>query len=228
VDDAIEAEGGNRNVRIWGNYLDATFTGIAHAATSVGPLYVFRNVMDRSKKCPRQDGGYVEFGETGPFGKFDDDTDATFSGGRRYILQNTTLQRPGSMGANAGLQAVSDAPSEHLENAVVRNNVWNTTGRAYRFDALVDSVVDHDLAAVGAIGPNSLPGRPEYVDGEGDVDGARGMYRLAPGSLGYDQGEALPNINDGYTGTAPDMGAHEAGTPRLQFGIDASAGLHDN
>src|SRR5712671_244689 len=29
MDDAIEAEGGNRNVRIWGNYLDQTGTGIA-------------------------------------------------------------------------------------------------------------------------------------------------------------------------------------------------------
>ena len=26
-DDAIEAEGGNRNVRIWGNYMDRTGTG---------------------------------------------------------------------------------------------------------------------------------------------------------------------------------------------------------
>jgi len=30
------------------------------------------------------------------------------------------------------------------------------------------------------------------------------------------------NHNDGFTGAAPDMGAHEAGTPPMQFGVDAS------
>src|SRR5258706_11023694 len=38
-DDGIEAEGGNKNVRIWGNYLDRTATGIATTVVSVGPVY---------------------------------------------------------------------------------------------------------------------------------------------------------------------------------------------
>ena len=36
-DDAIEAEGSNMNVRIWGNYMDQTATGVATTSTSRGP-----------------------------------------------------------------------------------------------------------------------------------------------------------------------------------------------
>lgn len=43
-DDGIEAEGGNQNVRIWGNRIDRTFVGIAVATSSLGPVYVFRNL----------------------------------------------------------------------------------------------------------------------------------------------------------------------------------------
>jgi hypothetical protein len=38
---------GNRNVRIWANYLDRVFVAIANAATATGPLYVWRNVSHR-------------------------------------------------------------------------------------------------------------------------------------------------------------------------------------
>jgi hypothetical protein len=40
---------------------------------------------------------------------------------------------------------------------------------------------------------------------------ARGDYRLDRGSPGIDQGCRLPGLNDGFTGTAPDMGAFELG-----------------
>src|SRR5205085_9016583 len=48
-DDGIEAEGGNENVRIWNNYLDRTATGVATTVTSVGPVYIFRNVFNRNQ-----------------------------------------------------------------------------------------------------------------------------------------------------------------------------------
>jgi len=33
----------------------------------------------------------------------------------------------------------------------------------------------------------------------------------------------IPNFNDGFTGAGPDMGAHEAGTPRMRFGAAVPA-----
>ena len=42
--------------------------------------------------------------------------------------------------------------------------------------------------------------------------------RLAPGSEAVDKGQALPNVNDGFKGRAPDVGAFELGEPLPQYG----------
>ncbi len=46
-----------------------------------------------------------------------------------------------------------------------------------------------------------------------DVD-----FRLKPGSAAIDRGVVLANINDGFTGKAPDLGALEAGQPLPIYG----------
>jgi hypothetical protein len=43
-------------------------------------------------------------------------------------------------------------------------------------------------------------------------------FRLAAGSAAIDAGVALPTINDGYTGRAPDLGAYESGQPLPHYG----------
>ncbi len=43
-------------------------------------------------------------------------------------------------------------------------------------------------------------------------------FRLRPGSAAIDRGVVLPNINDGFTGRAPDLGALEAGQPLPTYG----------
>ena len=43
-------------------------------------------------------------------------------------------------------------------------------------------------------------------------------FRLKPGSAAIDRGVALPNINDGFTGKAPDLGALEAGQALPVYG----------
>jgi hypothetical protein len=42
--------------------------------------------------------------------------------------------------------------------------------------------------------------------------------RLKAGSAAIDVGEALPNINDGYAGAAPDLGAFELGATPPPYG----------
>ncbi len=46
-----------------------------------------------------------------------------------------------------------------------------------------------------------------------DVD-----YRLRRGSAAVDAGMALPNINEGFSGRAPDLGAIEFGDGMPHFG----------
>ena len=43
-DDAIEAEGGGQNVRIWGNYIENSMMALGNASVTVGPLYFWNNV----------------------------------------------------------------------------------------------------------------------------------------------------------------------------------------
>ena len=43
-------------------------------------------------------------------------------------------------------------------------------------------------------------------------------FRLRPGSAAVDKGIALPNITDGFTGQAPDLGALEVGQPPPIYG----------
>jgi hypothetical protein len=43
-------------------------------------------------------------------------------------------------------------------------------------------------------------------------------FRLRPGSAAIDRGVAIPNVNDGFAGKAPDLGALEAGQPLPIYG----------
>jgi hypothetical protein len=43
-------------------------------------------------------------------------------------------------------------------------------------------------------------------------------FRLRSGSAAIDRGVAIPNVNDGFTGKAPDLGALEAGQPLPHYG----------
>jgi hypothetical protein len=42
--------------------------------------------------------------------------------------------------------------------------------------------------------------------------------RLQPGSAASDRGERLPGINDGFAGSAPDLGAFETGADLPHYG----------
>ncbi|HET9130276.1 MAG TPA: hypothetical protein VFO86_04970, partial [Terriglobia bacterium] len=43
-------------------------------------------------------------------------------------------------------------------------------------------------------------------------------FRLKPNSVAVDRGVVLPNVNEGFTGRAPDLGALETGKPVPHFG----------
>ena len=43
-------------------------------------------------------------------------------------------------------------------------------------------------------------------------------FALKPGSAAVDRGVALPNVTDGFSGAAPDLGALEVGKPRPVYG----------
>jgi hypothetical protein len=226
-DDAIEAEGGNRNGRIWGNYMDNTATGIATTVTAVGPVYIWRNVYNRSRfleKVPLDQDERQEMFKAG--------SDASLGDGRRFILHNTTLQAidPSaafSLGTGNGI--VGTGNSQRVKNTISRNNIfhlWKPTASVFYqtgngFESTND-MTNGDISAVPMVNP--ILAAPTYAAGNGWQSESGGHYALAPWTPGYDGGVRIANVNDDFIGAAPDVGAHEAGSPALKFGIAASAG----
>jgi len=225
-DDALEIEGGGRNVRVWGNYLDQTFVGIGTATCSVGPLYVFRNVMARSRRAP----GNTDTTARGVFGKLGDK--GRYGVGRQYWFHNTVLQptRPGAKWP-LGVVTCLAAWGGPFTETVSYNNIWHTyTNRRgksiWAGNTSRKNTFDHDLCSNRVLAyegaePHRTKGVPVYAPGNGPVSGSGGMYQLATSSPGYDAGVAIPNFNDNHEGAAPDVGAHEAGSRPMEFGIRA-------
>ena len=215
-DDALEIEGGGRNVRVWGNYLEETWTGIATTICSVGPLYVFRNVLGKTRESETST-------SPGVFAKLGDDSYAGNPVGPQYWIHNTVLQ-PAVGGAN---RALSDYGGPFTK-CVSLNNIFQSSGGATieTGNTSIANRFDYDLynAAIRAYPgaePHGIFGTPVYAMGNGAVSRSGGMYQLAASSPGYNAALRIPNFNDGYIGAGPDIGAHESGTPRMEFGVSA-------
>ena len=219
-DDAIESEGANCNVRIWGNYLDHTMMKIATATTSIGPLYIWRNVAGHARRSNVE--GWNE-SQRGGFLKTSD----RMGGGRIFVFHNTLLQPAPPEGVRYPLGC--DPGLGHggnMMNVTTRNNILHVA--ADHHSSILDrgsdpgGDYDHDLYN-GNLGharqpaeANGIQGKPIYRTNAPDGD-----FSLAPESPGYDAGQRLPNFNDGFQGEGPDIGAHEAGSPPMEFGVDA-------
>ena len=215
-DDAIEAEGANCNVRIWGNYTTDCFVSVACASTSVGPLYVWRNVTDVMRVAPGDwGGGFLK-------------TSDKMGGGRIFVFHNTVLQPvrvlpdgKTTVGARLGL-----GWGGPMINVTSRNNILHVKSVAIR-DRAKDPLADYDydlyrgeIQAAEGHEKHGIEGEPIYAEGYG-INESKGCLWLAPDSPGRDAALRLPNFNDDYTGNAPDIGAHEANTSAMQFGTDA-------
>lgn len=235
-DDAIESEGANMNVRIWGNYIDQTFTFVATAVTSKGPLYVYRNVFGRSRITHQDSSGGTIFKTAGVRRTLTVDGEDVFGDrGRRYFLHNTALQPNGALDVFSG---------HGVCNAVVRNNLLRVRGNT--FPSSSDGGPANDFR-------NNLTGG--YLGGgfvrDMFVPSERAEWFLAPrvpsiewGKVEYqrsgqqititdplieipnpaiDRGARLPGFNDDYQGKGPDIGAFENGRPPLRFGRQAAS-----
>jgi len=221
-DDAIEAEGGNRNVRIWGNYMDQTTTGVASTVTHWGPLYIFRNVYNRSRQLsevPPDSDDRNNFAKSG--------TDKKYGDGRRYVLHNTLLQADNAgttypLGAGGG---VAGTGSDPLTNTVTRNNIlhiWKAWWSSIDDGGGRGNDLDYDLyngniTAYRGAEPHGTVGTPIYASGNGWPSWAGGMYQLDATSPGYGTAARIANFNDAYA--APDIGAHQSGTAAMCFGV---------
>jgi hypothetical protein len=87
----------------------------------------------------------------------------------------------------------------------------------------VDTSYDYDFfngRVPEGVEAHGVRGVPVYEAGSGfDPATKTGKFQLAADSAGVAAGEVLPNFSDGFSGKAPDMGAHPRGAPPMRFGI---------
>jgi hypothetical protein len=225
--DGIESEGGNSNVRIWGNYIDKFFMGIGNIVVDRGPCYLWRNVMGRSL-ISSQHGDFIndDWYRYNRGGFTHAGYSSTWGGGRVYVFHNTVLQPEPSggmeypLGVCIGLRSPSGLMRYYSRNNIIQVCASNCYSVSDKSDSDT-SDLDYDLVN-GRVDVDSgeethaIRGIPIYASGNGPEE-----FFLSSSSPGYDDGIRLYNFNDNFAGSAPDMGAFESGSSPLEFGVSA-------
>ena len=124
-DDAIEAEGGGRNVRIWGNYFTDVKTAVAATSANFGPHYAWRNVINRLRAMyhtisnPDDDRNALAFKYFG--------VEIGYGEGPRYVFNNTLLAE---IQSGSRLPTAAEQGFDHGNNGdgsvmqtLIRNNI---------------------------------------------------------------------------------------------------------
>ncbi len=215
-DDGLEVEGGSRNVRVWDNYITQCMNMIGNAPASIGPLYIWRNVVAHSQAQPGAGGAnLLKMGFAGS---------EDWMTGHMYIFNNTLF------GSDEWLPTGGLGGSRIVKHTVSRNNILHVRSpRDYSASAdrrNTDNDFDYDLFS-GRVPQgqeaHGVHGVPVYAADAGfDPTTKTGRFQLAPESPGLAAGLAIPNFSDGSSGRGPDIGAHQRGTPAMRYGVSAN------
>jgi len=234
TDDFIEADGGVHNIRVLRNRcFNAASCGLSAQPVYGGPAYYIRNILyhvpwGMAFKFKVQPAGLVLYHNTviaenrNPAGY----SNAHFRNnlflgtdlpGRELfrVCTNTSYStwdydgyRPNRAG---GAQYFWKAPVEGVlrDYELERHDEFRRFGTLSEFSAATGQErhgleVDYDIFA-NVTRPD--PEKPMAVYFSRDFD-----FSLREGAAAVDRGVVLPNVNDGFTGKTPDLGALERGT----------------
>jgi hypothetical protein len=100
-------------------------------------------------------------------------------------------------------------------------HLWKPNSAFYQVGS--GNLFQNDMfnGSAGASEINGINATPAYASGNGWTSEGNGAYALAAGTPGFDGGVRIPNFNDAYNGSAPDVGAAEAGIA-MKFGLAAA------
>ena len=231
TDDAIEADSAMGNVRIFRNRIRNCFEGISAQPNLGGPTYYVRNVMynvlyspfkfhngtvgdvvmhNTVVKCGDAYGCYA--GETWKQAYFRNNVFVGGMGGGTYggyangsgrIFQladaDATCSFDYDGGGAIGVSSFQGKIGSASFSSLATLKSATTEAHAVQVDMSI-------FASAPAFPSNPYPPKP-VVD-----------LRIAAGSAVVDKGLAIPGINDGFAGTAPDLGAYEAGDALPTYG----------
>ncbi len=225
VDDGIEIDYNQANVRVWSNRVMNARMGISVQPIRGGPAYIFRNELFNLESVPVKmhndtTGFIVVHNTSAKHGDGHGDNGAMWRNavfrnnlflGTRYAFEFTTVADEGyrdfdynGWGTTRAVGSPSDPYFKWDNVRYSRLSDLQTIGvEPHGVEATFDDVVDATL--------------PVTWDSQA-IPGSRDL-RLLPGAPEVDAGEEIANLNDAFALQGlPDMGAFELGEPLPDYG----------
>lgn len=232
-DNGIELDGSEGNTRCFRNRFTNTWDTLSVQPILGGPAYILRNIVvnaaDEQMKFhavntnpPQEPNGVLVYHNTfvSPSG---DLYLCTPNASHHFWIENNLFVGPAALVNKAAMWCgpVDDGHFDYdgyWPDGGFSFNLPSGSGYAFfnwpNFVAMQEGGLEtHGTLLPGLIFANGLIGPPSYKNQMTPQD-----VTLASGSKALDRGLVLPNINDGFTGTAPDLGALEAGCPEPVYG----------
>lgn len=224
VDDGIEIDYNQANVRVWRNRVTNARMGVSVQPIRGGPAYIFRNELFNLESVPikmhNYTTGFVVAHNTGV-------KNGNGHGDNGSMWRNAIFRNNLFLGTQYAFEFTTVADEGFRD---FDYNGWGTT-RAIggtsapwfkwdnvRYDRIVDlptGVEDNGIEVTMAdlLAP-TLPSSWNVAAPPGAAS-----LELTAGSDAIDSGAALPNLNDGFAiSDAPDLGAFEFGQPSPVYG----------
>ncbi|MDP0496427.1 MAG: right-handed parallel beta-helix repeat-containing protein [Verrucomicrobiota bacterium JB024] len=209
-DDAMELDGGQMNVRVWGNWVEDTFAGISTAPAIYGPTYIYNNLIRYLEDSKGLSGDSIK------------NNYSRWGQGMIYLVGNTFLSGGGvsNFGTGSGPQSrlailnnVFDLPGSIYSYSIMQSDFDFDCNVIWSRDATMQQWIKEQCEAVG-IESNGVFAQPRFADA------ARGDFVLAPDSPGADI--AFPV--DGFPDQGPAAGI-DGQMPLRPTGLELSTYL---
>jgi hypothetical protein len=232
VDDGIEIDYNQANVRVWRNRVMNARMGVSVQPILGGPAYIFRNELFNLESVPikmhnETTGIFVAHNTGAKHGDGHGDNGAMWRNavfrnnvflGTRYAFEFTTVADEGVRDFDYngwGTTRAIDSPSEPFFK-------WDNVRYSRLSDLQAIGVELHGLdAAFDDLVNAELPTSWDTPVSPGSRD-----LRLLPGALEVDAGVQLSNLNSGISlDGPPDLGAFELGQPLPEYGPRPWPGL---
>jgi hypothetical protein len=227
TDDGMEADYSQVNVRVFANRITNCFQGISEQPIYGGPVYIFRNAMYNVglevfkmhvSNWPLTS-GFLLFHNT----SVKQDMPWILYGGN---LVTNVVSRNNLFIGTAGNWAMEfTAPMRDCDfdydgfggGPFKGFAKWNKVLYATFQDFVTKSPIEHHAVLLDPLTLFASGVRPPSdvtVQQRVEVND----LRLSPNSRAVDAGEVIPNVNDGFQGKAPDLGAYEVGEELPHYG----------
>jgi hypothetical protein len=236
-DDSFEGDYGTRNLAFYDNYITNAATLLSLDPLWGGPLYCFRNVAINTFRGPFKlndtNSGFLVYANT--IVRTEGTTGwgwVQFNNGalRGWSFRNNLLVYRGAGTQLLAIESDGNDPIDFTNNAWYPDGSiwWSSTGGS--FGSLAETFAG--LPATTALfGESTARHEGDVITVSDPFEGAvmlggdhltevmiEVVPALAGGDLAQGAGAVIPNITDGFTGAAPDIGAIIEGRPVPQWG----------